>query len=159
MAEETTAQQTADETQANKSEQTETDWQAKYEAMRAHSREWEKKAKENAAAATELEQLKEAQLSEQEKATARAEKAEAELASMKAHAELMEAARDVSTKTGVPLELLELMPNQEAMDKAASIWAQAQPAHSAPRVLHTNVNKGSEQTSTADLFAAAINNQ
>lgn len=71
----------AEETQVQEQQPAEggnaTDWQAKYEAMRAHSREWEKKAKENQGAADELEKLREAQATEQEKATNRAEKAEA----------------------------------------------------------------------------------
>ncbi len=54
----------------------ETDWQAKYEAMKSHAREWEKKAKENQGAASELEKLKEEQLSEIEKAQNRAKEAE-----------------------------------------------------------------------------------
>ncbi|MFI6279649.1 hypothetical protein [Streptomyces sp. NPDC050988] len=45
-----------------------TDW-------KAHSREWEKRAKANADAATELEKLKAANMSEQEKAVTEAEKA------------------------------------------------------------------------------------
>lgn len=45
-----------------------TDW-------KAHSREWEKRAKANANAATELEKLKAANMSEQEKAVTEAEKA------------------------------------------------------------------------------------
>ena len=47
--------------------------------MKAHSRDWEKKAKENQSAASELEKLKEEQLSEVEKAQARAKAVESEL--------------------------------------------------------------------------------
>ena len=54
MAEETKAA----ESQEQQAGQTETvDWQAKYEAMRQHAREWEKAAKANKGAADELEKL------------------------------------------------------------------------------------------------------
>ena len=53
------------------------DWEAKYKAMQQHSREWEKLAKANKGAAEELERMKNAQMSEQEKANARADAAEA----------------------------------------------------------------------------------
>ena len=43
------------------------DWEAKYNEMKQHSREWERKAKANKDAADELAALKEAQMSEQEK--------------------------------------------------------------------------------------------
>lgn len=44
------------------------DWKAKYEAMREHMREWEKKAKANQEAADKLKQLEEDGKSEVEKA-------------------------------------------------------------------------------------------
>ncbi|MFD0078938.1 hypothetical protein ACFVIY_41995 [Streptomyces sp. NPDC127166] len=52
-----------------------TDWEAKYREAVSHSRDWEKHAKENKNAATELEPLKAAAMTEQEKALAEAEKA------------------------------------------------------------------------------------
>lgn len=94
------------EQQAEETQESETDWQAKYEAMRDHMRDWEKKAKANQSAADELEQLKAAQMTEQEKVTARAEKAEAELATLKAEAERVEAARQISAEMGVSFETL-----------------------------------------------------
>ena len=77
-------------------DETPTDWQAKYEAMRAHSREWEAKAKANKAAADELEQIKAAQMTEQEKLTARAEAAEAKLAELEARQAHDEAAKQIA---------------------------------------------------------------
>ncbi|MFE0036829.1 hypothetical protein [Streptomyces sp. NPDC059015] len=53
----------------------ETDWEAKYREALGHSREWEKRAKANSGAADELEKLKAANMTEQEKAVAAAEKA------------------------------------------------------------------------------------
>lgn len=51
----------------------ETDWQAKHKEAVAHSREWEKRAKENSKAADELEKVRQQNMSEQEKAVAEAE--------------------------------------------------------------------------------------
>ena len=76
-----------------------TDW-------KAEARKWEARAKENNKAAEELAELKEAQLSESEKATKRAEKAEAELAEFKAHAEHTHMITEVSEATGIPASLL-----------------------------------------------------
>lgn len=50
------------------------DWEAKYREATEHSRKWEKRAKENSGALTELETLRAANLTEQEKAVAAAEK-------------------------------------------------------------------------------------
>lgn len=50
-----------------------TDWEAKYKEAVGHSREWEKRAKENNKAAAERDALKAASMSEQEKAVAEAE--------------------------------------------------------------------------------------
>ena len=76
-----------------------TDW-------KAEARKWENLAKKGKAAEEELAKLKEAQMTEQEKANARAEKAEAELAAIKAENERLTAAREYSASQGVPLELL-----------------------------------------------------
>ena len=163
MAEEV-VENTAEETVVDKAEDkapTETDWQAKYEAMRQHSRDWEKKAKENAAAASELEALKQAQLTEQEKATARAEKAESELAAMKAEAQRQEDARVIANETGVPLELLEYCADKDAMEQFARIYQAKQPTvHAAAPAVGTKVHRGSGQPiTTAQQFADAIENQ
>lgn len=92
------------------------DWKAKYNAMREHSRGWEKKAKENAAAAEELERLKASQLSE-------GEKQEREIAALKAENEryrLTEQKRgwveQVASETGVPAEVLSLFECSDAED-------------------------------------------
>lgn len=85
------------------------DWQAKYEAMKQHSRDWEKRAKDNQTAADELEKLKEAQASEQEKAVKRAEKAEAELSQLKAAAERAEWIARVADGAGVASEVVSML--------------------------------------------------
>lgn len=153
MAEEavSTAQETAaqevDTNAADNQEGETQDWQAKYEAMRQHSREWEKRAKENAAAADELEQLKQAQLTEQEKATARAEKAESELAAMKAEQELFETRRSVADQTGAPLDLMECCTDKEAMERAAKIYLAKEPTvHAAGKAKASQVVTGSKAT-------------
>ena len=60
------------------------DWEAKYKEALGHSRDWEKKAKANKAAADELEKLKESQMSETEKAAKRTQELEAQVAAYKA---------------------------------------------------------------------------
>lgn len=65
-----------------------TDWEAKYHETLAHSREWEKRAKANTSAAEELEKLKAANMSEQEKAVAAAEKAGRTAAAQESQAEV-----------------------------------------------------------------------
>lgn len=93
-------QEVAEQTEPQGEESKRTDW-------KAEARKWENLAKKGKAAEEELAKLKEAQMTEQEKANARAEKAEQELAAIKAENERMLAARDWSGKEGVPLELLE----------------------------------------------------
>ena len=153
---ETAAQDVATNTAEDQASETQ-DWQAKYEDMRRHSREWEKRAKENAAAADELEQLKQAQLTEQEKDTARAEKAESELAAMKAEQELFETRRSVADQTGAPLELMECCTDKEAMERAAQIYlAKQPPVHAAGKAKASQVVTGGEGAlSNGDLFAQA----
>ncbi len=89
------------------------DWKAKYEEMRTHARDWESKAKANKDAANELEKLKAANLSEQEKAIARAEKAEAELQQLRAQAERAQMAQRVAAKTKLPLEVVQTLNGED----------------------------------------------
>lgn len=83
-----------------------TDWEAKYKDAIAHSREWEKKAKANQSAAEELEKIKAEGRSELENAQDRAQKAEAEVASLKAEKERSEWIAAASKETGVPAAAL-----------------------------------------------------
>lgn len=155
MAEETTAAETQE--QAEQTEQV--DWQAKYEEMRKHSRDWEKQAKANKTAADELEKLKAAQMSEQEKAVARAEKAEAKLAQMEAEAQRAQDAQEVAKTAGVPLQLLEFLPDRETMERFASVYAQTLPeTHAAASTSGTRIVAGERKPSTRDQFAAALAN-
>lgn len=146
-------------------EESEIDYKAKFEEERAHSRKWEKLAKQNKAAAAELDALKEAQMSETEKLNARAEKAEAELAAMKAEQAQRERIADVSKETGVPSEILAFCADSERMDefaKAVKAFANASGATSqrVPSVAFTAgsriVSGIDEKRSKSDQFAAAL---
>lgn len=64
------AAEDAPEPEAPKAE--ETDWEAKYREAIGHSREWEKRAKDNKGAAEKLQKLEAASMSETEKAVAAA---------------------------------------------------------------------------------------
>lgn len=130
----------ADETktEAQKTEETpqaETDWQAKYEEMRGHMRDWEKKAKANQSAAEELERLKAEQMTEQEREKARADAAEAELAALKAEKERTDAAHRIASETGVPLDLLLYCTDEESMTDFAKKYASETHVGSAPSAL------------------------
>lgn len=95
----TSTEQTGEPTTASEP----VDWQAKYEAMRAHSRKWEERAKANSQAAEQLEKLQ-AQADEQTKTiTGLKEK----LTGYEHQEEKRKWAADVSQKTGVPAELLD----------------------------------------------------
>ena len=101
MAEETT--------EAQEATTTETDWKAKYEKMREHSREWEKKAKANQSAADELEKQRADSQTEQQRAMERAERAEAELQKLKDEAERSRIVTAVSSSQGVPADLVSML--------------------------------------------------
>ncbi|KAB5604153.1 hypothetical protein [Bifidobacterium jacchi] len=130
MAEETntSANQSQDNAEPH-GEQQPTDWEAKYREAIAHSREWEKRAKDNKTAADELQQLKESQMSEAQKAEARTAKLQKELDALKAEKQADEWRAQVSKDTGVPADLLH-GDSLEAMAecaKALDQWAHPKP--------------------------------
>ena len=100
------------------------DWKAKYEAAIKHSREWESRAKANKDAADELDRLKESQLSETEKLTRRAEKAEKELSALKTANQVNAWKNAAAEQYGVPASLLSGSTEDEinARAKALSEW-------------------------------------
>ena len=149
MAEETTTAAQEPEKQAD------TDWRAKYEDMRAHSRDWEKKAKANQSAADELEKLKAAQMSEQERERARADAAEAELARLKAEQSRAEAAQRISAEGGVPLELLMFCADEDAMAEFAKAYERDAHVRSAPSALAgSRIVRGNDKPrDNGELFA------
>lgn len=89
MSDATTAEPTATEAPATETvtEQVDVDFKAKYEEARGHSREWEKRAKENAEKAKSFDALEEANKTEQQRLAERAETAEKALAAKEFEAE------------------------------------------------------------------------
>lgn len=149
MAEEQVQEQVQDEPQAEpQGEAQEPDW-------KALARKWEARAKKNDKAQAELEALKQAQMTEQEKAIARAEAAEKELAEMKAEKQHLADIKDVAKETGVPAELLMYCKDREAMEAFAAEYSKNQvPIHSAPTVVSSRLVSGNgPQKTNGDLFA------
>lgn len=105
MTEEANGNQQAAPTE-NGAKPPEIDYEAKYKEAIAHSREWEKRAKDNKAAADKLQQLKKAQLSEAEKTAKRIKELEAANAAYEAEKQQNEWKTQVSKETGVPIGLL-----------------------------------------------------
>ena len=99
MTEEANGNQQAASTE-NGAKPPEIDYEAKYKEAVAHSREWEKRAKDNKAAADE------AQLSEAEKTAKHIKELEAKNAAYEAEKQQNEWKTQVSKETGVPTGLL-----------------------------------------------------
>lgn len=132
------------------------DWQSKYEEMRKHARDWENKAKANMGAADELEKLKAANLSEQEKAVARAEKAEAELKKLQAKAAHDEVVAKVAAKTKLPLEIVQTLngEDEETLTAQANALKKVLPSH--PTREDDGGGKTDAKKTNADRFAEAF---
>lgn len=96
----------------------EVDYKAKYEQMRAHAREWEKKAKANASAADELEQLKASQMSDIERIQKQYEDEKARADRLQADHDRAQWVAEVSSDTGVPADLLALIAAESKEDLA-----------------------------------------
>ena len=106
----------------------ETDW-------KSEARKWEQRAKENKAARDELDALKAAQMTEQERLVKRAEDAERQLAEANAQIQHSKDVAEVAAESGVPAALLEFCANRGAMESFARKYGAANPApvtHSAP---------------------------
>lgn len=142
----------AEDIKATDNQEEPVDWEAKYKAMQQHSREWEKLAKANKNAADELEKMKAAQMSETEKAEARAQAAEAALAEMKAELARADAAKAIAEETGVPVEFLEYCSDEDAMREFAEKFAKRKPPV-APNAVARVFTNGENQPSNADKFA------
>ncbi|PJM72342.1 helicase [Bifidobacterium primatium] len=112
------------------------DWEAKYREAVSHSREWEKRAKDNKAAADELQQLKEAQMTEQQKAEARTAKLQKELDALKAEKQAAAWRSQVAEETGLPANLI-VGDSLEAMKehaKAIGDYVEARTGRQLPKV-------------------------
>mgnify|MGYP004642272129 FL=1 len=118
-----------------------TDWEAKYNELKKHSREWERKAKANKDAADELAALKESQMSE-------TDRLKQQLTEMTAKADGLQAERDraawvadAARATGVPTDVLNLVgatDGDDMLEKARAIAAQlkqGEPRAAVPTVL------------------------
>lgn len=138
--------------------ETSEDWKAKYEAMREHSREWEQRAKANKAAADELQEIKAAQMSEQEKLTARAEAAEAKLAELEARNAHDEAAKKIANETGVPYELLVYCSDESAMSEFVKQYGESKPPAAPSAAVARVIRSDAEKRSNADVFADFVKN-
>lgn len=147
----------ADETQgAEQAPKDTTDWKAKYEAMRQHSREWEGKAKANQSAADELEKLRESQASEQERATKRVEKAEAELAQLKADAQRAADVAAAAEGAGVPLEVAQMLNGRDADELAAQARRLLELLPAYPTRIDDGGTRAAAKKTNADRFAEAL---
>lgn len=135
---------TVDESPQGETEATGTDW-------KAEARKWERYAKKAQAAEKELEELKAAQMTEQEKAEARAKAAEDELARIKAEQKRDEAKRRISEADGVPIELLEYCADIDSMEKfAADYKAHQTTVHAAASASASRLVKGNTEAATEE---------
>ena len=101
----------------------EKDWKAEYEKAVAQSRKWEQRSKDNAAAAKELEAMKDASKTDAEKladATKRAERAEQKLAEYERKAERAAIVAEVAAAKGVDAEWLGRMNGDDRKDIEAN---------------------------------------
>ena len=113
-----------------------TDWEAKYREAVSHSREWEKRAKDNKAAADELQQLKESRMSEQQKAETRTARLQKELDQLKAEKQAGEWRSKVATDTGLPANLIvgDSLEAMQAHAKAIGEYVAARTGRQLPKV-------------------------
>lgn len=120
--EETVEQESQQEgPQGTERQDSETDWKAKYEELKAQSRKWESRAKRNEAAAKELDEVRQSQMSDAEKAAdaeKRAEEAEAAKQAAEAKLARMSLVQKVSSEKNVPAALLK-GDTEEELDASA----------------------------------------
>lgn len=83
-----------------------TDWKAEAEKLKAESRKWESRAKDNAKAAQRLAEFEEAQKTELQKAAERAEKAEKQLQQLESERQIAGWKAEVADATGIPVAAL-----------------------------------------------------
>lgn len=148
----------ADEAQDQGQQKTDdtTDWKAKYEAMRQHSRDWESKAKANQSAADELEKLKADSQTEQEKALARAQKAEAELEKLKADAERAQTVTTVADEMSVPAEFVQMLNGEDSDELRAQVARIKKLLLAAPTRTDDGGGSSVAKKTNADRFAEAL---
>ena len=124
-----------------------TDW-------KAEARKWENLAKKGKAAEEELAKIKESQMSELEKANAKAEAAEKELAEIKAENERLQMAREYAAKEQVPVSLLEFCKADE-MDAFCKAYKAAQvEVHAMPSAVYSHVTRNEGKQDPRAAFVA-----
>ena len=110
------------------------DWQAQYNDAIRHSREWEKRAKDNKNAAEELEKLKEASMTEQEKAAKHVKELEDKVASYETAKQRADWKAQASAETGVPADVIEGDSLEAMQSHAKRIHELLNPKPKAPAV-------------------------
>lgn len=128
------------------------DWEAKYRETLAHSREWEKRAKDNKAAADELQQLKESQMSEQQKAEAKTAKLQKELDQLKAEKQTNEWRTQVATESGLPSNLIvgDSLESMQEHAKAISEYVASKTGRQLPKITNPGRQPASPSSATGD---------
>ena len=127
-----------------------TDW-------KAEARKWENLAKKGKAAEEELAKLKEAQMTEQEKEKARADKAEQELAMLRAENQRLADAAEISARDGIPQSLLNFCADREAMERFAKEYKASQPAiPAAAATTGARISSDGKKPTNGEIFAAAV---
>lgn len=136
----------------------ERDWKAEYEKVLAQSRKWEQRSKDNAAAAKELEALKDASKTDAEKladANKRADKAEQRLAEYERAAERAAIVAEVAANKGVDAEWLGRMAgdDREAIEANADyIASKLSGAPIYPSVADNGASKPPQKKTAQDQF-------
>ena len=132
-----------------------TDWEAKYKEAVAQSRKWEDRAKANKDNADKWDAYEQEGMSEAEKVAQRAERAEAELAQLKADAKRRTDAHEVAAATGVPEPLLLHCADRADMEAFAQEYGALEKTPAAPPAPSSRVIRcdGSKQN-TRDKFAS-----
>lgn len=163
MADNENSEQQANQEGEKPEENTADYWKAKYEDMRGHMRDWQSKAESNKSVATEYAQYKETTQAEIDKATKRAEKAEAKLADYEADQQKAGWRSAAAEKYGVPAELLhgDTEETINASAEALKAWGDTlKPKSYAPHITdpagHPEDPKPSEN---AELLKQLFNNQ
>lgn len=101
---------------------------------KAQSRKWEDRAKANKNAAEELEQLKQEQMTETQKAAAHSKALEAKVSQYETERQQNQWREKVSRDTGIPAHLLHGSTLEEMQDVASELDAFAHPKPKAPGV-------------------------
>lgn len=143
------------------------DWKAEYDRLLAQSRKWETRAKDNAAKAKELDELKAATQTDAERlaeAQKRADEAEAKVAEFERKAERAAIVAEVAAAKGVDAEWLGRMSGdtrEEVEANAAYIASKLSGSPIYPSVTDNGQKKTPTKKSTQDQFGdflAAISN-